>query len=113
MTIQSPVEGVTGAKESSDEQQEESEPGQENEKKVGPWKRIDASNEIPEEPKVIVEEKVQHQQQPQTKQSYVAPSLRNIGQAPVQQSRVKSKTAPDIHNEEFFPTLSKTGDHKK
>lgn len=111
LTIQSPTEGTAGAKESMDEQQEESEPGQENEKKVGPWKRIDASNEVPEEPKVVVEEKVQPQ--PQTRHSYVPPSLRNAGQAPVQSNRLKSKAAPDIHNEEFFPTLSKTGDHKK
>lgn len=110
MTIQSPPEGVAGTKESVDEQQQESEPGQEIEKKVGPWKRIDATNnEVVEEPKVVIEEKVQH---PQQKLNYVPPGLRSTGQ-PVQPSRLKSKVAPDIHNEEFFPTLSKTGDHKK
>lgn len=111
MTIQSPAEGAAGAKESVDEQQEDSEPGLETDKKMGPWKRIDATTEIPEEIKPkIIEEKVQ---QPQQKQSYVPPSLRSTGQPVVQQSRLRSKAAPDIHNEEFFPTLSKTGEHKK
>lgn len=109
LTIQPQPEGASGAKECVDEQQQESEPGLEMEKKIGPWKRIDS--EFQEEPpKLIIEEKVQ---QPQQKQSYVPPSLRNAGQPPVQQSRNKSKTAPDIHNEEFFPTLSKTSEHKK
>lgn len=101
-----------GTKESTDEQQQESEPGQDIERKVGPWKRIDPTLEAPEEPPKIVEEKVQPHPQ-LTNKSYVPPSLRNAGQPPVQQSRHKSKAAPDIHNEEFFPTLSKTGDHKK
>lgn len=109
MTIQSPPEGVTGTKESADDQQQETESGQDMERKVGPWKRIDPTAEVPEEPPKIVEEKVQH---PQQNKSYVPPSLRNAGQPPVQQNRHKSKVAPDIHNEEFFPTLSKT-DHKK
>lgn len=112
MTIQSPPEGAVGAKESVDEQQDDVEPGQEMERKVGPWKRIDANAEVPEEPKPqIVEEKAPQPQQKTS--SYVPPSLRNAGQPVVQQTRQRSKAAPDIHNEEFFPTLMKTGDHKK
>lgn len=109
LTIQSPTEGSGGAKESVDEQQPEVDFGQDSEKKVGPWKRIDAA-EVQEEPKAVVEENIQ---QPPQKQSYVAPNFRNSGQPPVSQSRHKSKVAPDIHNEEYFPTLSKTSDHKK
>lgn len=110
LSIQSPPEGAAGAKESVDEQQQELEPGQDVEKKVGPWKRIDATTEVSEEPKIVVEEKPQPSQQ---RQSYVPPSLRNAGQTVVQPSRIKTKAAPDIHNEEFFPTLSKTSEHKK
>ncbi|KAJ8968198.1 hypothetical protein NQ317_006800, partial [Molorchus minor] len=79
----------------------ESSTGQEIEKKVGPWKRIDATVEIQEEqPKV--EKKVEPQPNV-VKGAYVPPSMRNIGQTPIQPSRLKSKAAPDIHNEEYFP----------
>lgn len=109
LTIQSPPEG-TAPKEPTDEQQQEIEPGQDSDKKVGPWKRIEVSEVIPqEEPKV--EKKVAAPSN--AKGTYVPPCLRNTGQPQVQPSRLKSKVAPDIHNEEFFPTLSKTGDFKK
>lgn len=44
---------------------------------------------------------------PPTSNTYVPPSLRNLpAQQPLQPTRLKSKAAPDIHSEEFFPTLS-------
>lgn len=88
-------------------------------KVAGPWKRIDIEvQEAPEPPKVEV---VRKMEAPQIKLTaggaYVPPSMRGQSQQPQsgggqQPSRLRSKVAPDIHNEEFFPTLSK-GDHKK
>ncbi|XP_053693345.1 protein CDV3 homolog [Sabethes cyaneus] len=54
------------------------------ERKSGAWKKVE-STDTPE-------------QQPQAPQQYVAPGLKNL--------RLKSKKgAPDLKNEEFFPTL--------
>lgn len=81
-------------------------------RKVGPWKRIEVSEVmIPQEEPPKVEEKVATPSN--VKGKYVPPSFRNSGQPQVQPSRLKTKVAPDIHNEEFFPTLSKTGDFNK
>ncbi|KAJ8967394.1 hypothetical protein NQ314_002900 [Rhamnusium bicolor] len=110
LTIGSNAEGSTGPKETNTEQQQEDESGQETEKKVGPWKRIDA-NEVQEEPRV--EKKVEAPSPNVVKGAYVPPSLRSSGPTQVQPNRLKSKAAPDIHNEEYFPTLSKTSDYKK
>lgn len=75
-------------------------------KKVGPWKRIDS--EMPE--KEVVERKPKPEvvsTGAATPSTYVPPSMRNQpSQQPLQASRLRSKAAPDIHNEEFFPTLS-------
>ncbi|KAJ3647535.1 hypothetical protein Zmor_019406 [Zophobas morio] len=112
LTIASPPEGSTGATEASTEQQTGcDEAGPDNEKKVGPWKRVDV--EVQEEP-VKVEKKPEAPPVKTIGGAYVPPSMRNQSQqAPVQPSRLRSKAAPDIHNEEFFPTLSKTSDHRK
>ncbi|KAJ8934610.1 hypothetical protein NQ318_002954 [Aromia moschata] len=110
LTIGSNPEGNPSTKETSVEPQQEDDSGQEMEKKVGPWKKIDP-NEVQEE--VRVEKKVEPPPPNVTRGAYVPPSLRNAGQPPVQATRLKSKAAPDIHNEEYFPTLSKTGDYKK
>ncbi|XP_072391688.1 protein CDV3 homolog [Diabrotica undecimpunctata] len=99
---------TTGAKETT-EQQQEDEPGQDAEKKSGPWKRIDVG-----EAEV---EKVEYKPEPilpnvSKTGTYIPPSLRSSGQTQVQSTRLnRTKAAPDIHNEEFFPSLS--GDHKK
>lgn len=80
--------------------------GNENDKKSGPWKRMDkdAPAPPPEVEKPVVE--VQPPSRPSTG-GYVPPHLRNPQQQqPQQPSRLKSKAAPDIHNEEYFPTLS-------
>uniref|UniRef100_V5GTU4 Protein CDV3 n=1 Tax=Anoplophora glabripennis TaxID=217634 RepID=V5GTU4_ANOGL len=110
LTLASNTEGNTDPKETYTEQQQEDESGQDIEKKVGPWKRIDP-NEVQEEPKK--EEKKVEPPSNVVKGAYVPPSLRSSGQPQIQTSRLKSKAAPDIHNEEYFPTLSKTGEHKK
>ncbi|XP_044265082.1 protein CDV3 homolog [Tribolium madens] len=115
LTITSPTDGSTGATETSTEQQQGfDEAGQESEKKVGPWKRVDV--EVQEEPVKVPEKKPEPP--PVTKGiggAYVPPSMRNQPQQSHQSqpTRLRSKAAPDIHNEEFFPTLSKTSDHKK
>ncbi|XP_056638663.1 protein CDV3 homolog [Diorhabda carinulata] len=110
LTIGQNVESSnTGAKEIS-EQQPEDEPGQETEKKSGPWKRIDVTE--------VEVEKVEVKTDPilpnvSKTGAYIPPSMRGSGgQTHVQPTRLnRSKAAPDIHNEEFFPSLS--GDHKK
>lgn len=113
LTINSPAEGTQGVPETSTEQQPgNEETGFDVDRKVGPWKRIDVEVMQQEEP-VKVEKKVV---EAPTRQggAYVPPSMRNQSQQPqVQTSRLRTKAAPDIHNEEYFPTLSKTGDHKK
>lgn len=37
---------------------------------------------------------------------YISPGLRSAQLQQIQQPRNRGKTAPDIHNEEYFPTLS-------
>ncbi|XP_058840563.1 protein CDV3 homolog [Topomyia yanbarensis] len=59
-------------------------------KASGAWKMVDSSD--------TNEKQQQQQQQPQQPQQYVAPALKSL--------RMKSKKgAPDLKNEEFFPTL--------
>nr|XP_023030275.1 protein CDV3 homolog [Leptinotarsa decemlineata] len=113
LAITTTAEGTPGTKEQTTEQQQEEESAQEIDRKAGPWRRIDS--EVQEEIPVKVVEKKPETLPNVTKGTYVPPGMRNMGnqqQAPP--SRMKTKTAPDIHNEEFFPTLSKTGgDYKK
>uniref|UniRef100_A0A6M2DLG1 Protein cdv3 log isoform x1 n=1 Tax=Xenopsylla cheopis TaxID=163159 RepID=A0A6M2DLG1_XENCH len=72
-----------------------------NEKKVvGPWKKIGET--VPP----VVEEKVEKPAAPKPTGGYVPPALRNQATTNRIVSRNKSRAAPDIHNEEFFPTLS-------
>ncbi|KAG5899876.1 hypothetical protein JTB14_012339 [Gonioctena quinquepunctata] len=114
LAITTNAEGNTVTKEQNAEQQQEDEGAQEVEKKAGPWRRIDPNDVQEEQPPVKVVEKKIDSLPNVTKGAYVPPGLRNSGgqqQAPP--SRLKTKAAPDIHNEEFFPTLSKTQDHKK
>lgn len=85
------------------------EAGNEPDRKTGPWKRLDEPAVPQPEPEKPVEQQQQQQQPPpprSTSGGYVPPHLRNQSSQSVQPSRLKSKTAPDIHNEEFFPTLS-------
>lgn len=119
LTMNTNNEGVAGnVGETNTEQhaQGSDEPGQESDRKVGPWKKIDSSEQpqVVEEPPKVVPEKKPEQQAPVTKSgAYVPPGMRNptAPQYQTPASRLKSKAAPDIHNEENFPTLS--GDYKK
>lgn len=102
----------TGTKETS-EQQPEDEPGQETERKTGPWKRIDVTTTEVEVEKVEVKPDPILPNVSKTG-TYIPPSMRGGSGGPtqVQPTRLnRSRAAPDIHNEEFFPSLS--GDHKK
>ncbi|CAH2003615.1 unnamed protein product [Acanthoscelides obtectus] len=89
----------------------------ESERKVGPWKRIEHNEAQPQVEEPPQEKRPEPQQPNVVKGAYVPPSMRaGAGgggpQLQQQHSRLKSKVAPDIHNEDFFPTLSKS-DHKK
>ncbi|XP_019868605.1 protein CDV3 homolog isoform X2 [Aethina tumida] len=113
LTINANQENSAGTTETSNEQQSGcDESGSDTDKKVGPWKRIDEQQQQ-EEPKP--ERKPEPEPPKVTKGAYVPPNMRNpqAQQPTVQNNRLKSKAAPDIHNEEFFPTLSRTNDHKK
>ncbi|CAG9860735.1 unnamed protein product [Phyllotreta striolata] len=113
----------TGNKESSEEQREE-EPGHNMEKKsAGPWKRMQDVKEEKLEEKEDVKEKEREKEREKDLSvnvcvktgRYVPPSMRSgSGQVPVQTGRSsnRSKAAPDIHNEEYFPTLSKSEPRK-
>lgn len=113
LTINSSAEGTQGVPEASTEQQPGSEEtGFDVDRKVGPWKRVDVEVMQQEEPAKVEKKAVEVP----AKQggAYVPPSLRNQSQQPqVQPSRLRTKAAPDIHNEEYFPTLSKTSDNRK
>lgn len=79
------------------------------EKKAGPWKKIEEVVDIaPPPPPSKVEEKPKPVNRSGT---YVSPALR------FQQQNRNSKPivrgAPDVHNEEMFPTLSKTNDYRR
>lgn len=77
------------------------ESGNEPDKKSGPWKRVNTE----QAPAPVEPEKPAEPPQRQPTGGYVPPHLRNQS-SQQQPARLKSKTAPDIHNEEFFPTLS-------
>lgn len=82
--------------------------GNEVEKKVGPWKKVNVEMNVQLEKEI---EKTVEVQQPNSQMQvqqgvYISPALRHQPAQPIQPSRVRSKAAPDIHNEEYFPTLS-------
>ncbi|KRT81411.1 hypothetical protein AMK59_5010 [Oryctes borbonicus] len=101
LTLNANGEGnMDGAESSNEQQQRYDESGNEVEKKVGPWKKI----EVPEPEK---EEKKTEPLPAIVPGVYISPALRNTQQQQqVQHPRNRGKTAPDIHNEEYFPTLS-------
>lgn len=121
LTIGGNSDGVSGAAENSsgDQQTDGEDAGQESEKKSGPWKKIDESSGGQQAPQEVKEEvkapEAKKPDPPAKTGAYLPPSMRNPApqQHQMPPSRLKSKAAPDIHNEEFFPTLSKTSDHKK
>lgn len=101
---------MDGTENNSEQQPRYDEAGNEVEKKVGPWKRVETHVEVPEK-----EEKKIEPPPPTTNSSgaYVPPSLRNAQQQPVHQPRNRGKAAPDIHNEEYFPTLAGSKSDKR
>lgn len=119
LTISSHPDGNSSNVENNSEQQPVyDDSGNEVEKKVGPWKKVNVEMNLDKENEKTVEVEEQHhqpQQQQQPQQSvYISPALRNQPAQPIQPSRLRSKAAPDIHNEEYFPTLSgaKNADRK-
>ncbi|XP_022913807.1 protein CDV3 homolog isoform X2 [Onthophagus taurus] len=113
LTINSNGDGTIDCGENNGEQQQRyDESGNEVEKKVGPWKRIEV---VPVE--VQPEKEVRKAPEPPAAVStsaYVPPSLRNVQQPqPLHQVRGRSKAAPDIHNEEQFPTFAGSKSDKR
>ncbi|XP_066157403.1 protein CDV3 homolog [Euwallacea fornicatus] len=92
----------------------------EGEKKAGPWRRMDVPQESPqqqEEPPRPVEKKQEPTKAASETTTYRPPAMRHHNTAPsiptLGRLRGNRGAAPDIHNEEYFPTLSKTGDGKR
>ncbi|CAG9860315.1 unnamed protein product [Phyllotreta striolata] len=117
LTVTANSENTTNAssKENThDQDEEEEESGQETETKApGPWKSINVTSEaVVDVPVETVEEAVPDHANVKSGR-YLPPSMRFAGQAPAQsRSTNRSKAAPDIHNEEYFPTLSKNEPRK-
>lgn len=107
LSISSTGEGAAGNNDNSEVPTGQDESGNEPDKKQGPWRRMEQQQQqqqVAPPPPEPVEKPVEP---PQKSGGYVAPHLRNQqATQQVQPSRLKSKTAPDIHNEEFFPTLA-------
>lgn len=102
LSITTAAEGSGGSSDGSSEVPPGAdESGNEPDKKSGPWKRVEQAPVTEHQPV----EKIVEQPQRQSTGGYVPPHLRNQS-SQQQPARLKSKTAPDIHNEEFFPTLS-------
>lgn len=108
LTIGQNADGIVNPAESNNENQQNDEIGQDSDKKSGPWKRVEvaAAAAAPEEPKKEVAP-------PAKVGTYVPPNMRFQQNRHLQPSRLKTKAAPDVHNEELFPTLAKTNDYKK
>lgn len=103
LSISATGEGSAGNADGSSEAPAGSdESGNEPDRKTGPWKRVNTEQAAQPEPEKPVE---QAPQRSMSSAGYVPPHLRNQS-SQQQPSRLKSKTAPDIHNEEYFPTLS-------
>ncbi|KAL1501669.1 hypothetical protein ABEB36_006959 [Hypothenemus hampei] len=100
----------------SGEQMDGSETTTEPEKKSGPWKRLSVQPEPIQQEEIVVE--APNIPTPIEPKTYRPPSLRNqsgqssSNQAPSRGRGPNKAGAPDIHNEEFFPTLNKSGDKK-
>lgn len=129
LTINSELENQNTGQDSNYEQQETTydEAGNEVEKKVGPWKRMgnestgSAATTQGQQQTQADYSRVEERRQesaPTTNVvsgTYVPPSKRNQPSQPqsMQSSRLRSKAAPDIHNEEYFPTLSGAKEQKQ
>jgi len=121
LTLNAENENATGAQDGNYEQQQTfDDDGKESERKnTGPWKKMEL-----EAPAAAVlpppkeEKKIEVNTPNVVGGAYVPPSMRNQvqqPQQPLQPTRLRAKVAPDIHNEDYFPTLSSTkeGGRKK
>ncbi|KAF7270588.1 protein CDV3 homolog [Rhynchophorus ferrugineus] len=114
LTINADQDNSSGNQETgSGDQQDGNELGHDSEKKSGPWNRMGAQAETVavEEPppKPTVEKKSEA-----PASAYVPPSMRSVYKTQVTSRTWSGKgSAPDIHNEDFFPTLSKSNELKK
>ncbi|XP_044746502.1 protein CDV3 homolog isoform X2 [Coccinella septempunctata] len=107
LSINQNNDGSQGNGDSNSEQQQGDEGDQQSEKKAGPWKKIEEIVEAaPPPPPPKVEEKPKS-----TNRTYVIPTLRHQVQS--RNAKPVIKGAPDVHNEEMFPTLSKTNDYRR
>ncbi|KAB0803407.1 hypothetical protein PPYR_00377 [Photinus pyralis] len=104
-------EGTPGNAENFSEQQQGDESGSEVDRKAGPWKKLDSETaevEVQKKTEPVIPAPAPIQ--PSTPNVYVPPVMRNSQQQQHQQqlsaSRLRSKMAPDIHNEEYFPSLT-------
>lgn len=112
LTISSSGEGNTNTQDNITEQQQGYDSGNDSEKKVGPWKRLDVETEEPVQPQKQPEPQLPPTKPSEPSSNVYIPPIRLRGQQqqqpqqPLQPSRLRSKVAPDIHNEEYFPTLA-------
>lgn len=103
-------EGIDDGEDGENGEMEENEAGElvpKRKVQAGPWKVVSQPQVQEEVVEKVVEKK---QEEPSTKGSgsYVPPHVRNLAQQPSHHigSRLKNKAAPDVNNEELFPTLS-------
>lgn len=120
LTISSSGEGNTNTQDNTQEQQQGYDSGNDSDRKVGPWKRVETDEQqqpAPPPPKQPEPQPPKTNEQPAAAAvpksgAYVPPSMRGQpqqqSQQPLPPSRLRSKVAPDIHNEENFPTLAGT-----
>lgn len=108
LSINQNNDGTQGNADPNSEQQPGEEGDQQSEKKAGPWKKIEEMMEAAPPPPPKVEEKPKPLNKSGT---YVAPYLRLQVQSRTPKPVVRG--APDVHNEEMFPTLSKTNDYRR
>ncbi|CAG9760285.1 unnamed protein product [Ceutorhynchus assimilis] len=115
LTINANQDNIGHQESGSGDQQEGLEHSEDAERKSGPWNRMDSTNQAEEEnpsppPKVVVVEKPTIPE-PSTglKTTYKPPALvRSLNATSAAPARLRGNrgAAPDIHNEDFFPTLS-------
>lgn len=105
-------DGSQGNTDSNSEQQQGEEGDQQSDRKAGPWKKIeDMVDAAPPPPPPKVEEKPKPQNRTGTG-AYVIPKLRHQ-QIHNRNPKPVVRGAPDVHNEEMFPTLSKTNETRR
>ncbi|XP_075218705.1 protein CDV3 homolog [Lycorma delicatula] len=115
LTIESEAgdEGIDDGEDGEDGEMEENEAGElvpKRKVQAGPWKFVaqpQIQEEIPEI-KPVEKKPAEEVSTKGTSGSYVPPHVRNLAQQPSHHNPrlLKSKAAPDVNNEDLFPTLS-------